>query len=189
MNKATRLKAARRKQHNKSAKARALEWTARCAVMRQEGEAARARRVAEATATANISEPLPPVDPLAKLLEGYLDGSQVMITNPSQDAHNLMQILPTLWRADGTLDVLELAKRKLPVIDTEGIRPFKLGNPRDKHTVQCMARHHARVAEAVQAEADLLAKGEEALACYLLPVLMACTCDEHPGVKDGQTPA
>lgn len=205
MSKATRLKAARRKQHNKSAKARAQEWKERCAVLRAEGEAARARRAAEAATEAKISEPLPPADPLARLLDGVLDGGK----------------LPgSLYHPDGTLDLLKITSRVhslggVAFIDTEGFssdtcslklgkdgvldafcepgmpmarKDFKVGDPKAQHTEQCMARHMARYTEAGRIEAELLAKGEEALACYLYPTFMICTCDE-PEDEDGSAQA
>ena len=205
MSKATRLKAARRKQHNKTAKARAQEWKERCAVLRAEGEAARARRAAETATETKISEPLPPTDPLARLFDGVLDGGK----------------LPgSLYHPDGTLDLLKITSRVhslggLAFIDTENSvfgssiiskgsdglfdaicepgmpmarKDFKIGDPKAKHTEQCMARHMARYTEAGRIEAELLAKGEEALACYLYPSFMICTCDE-PEDEDGSAKA
>lgn len=123
MSKHTRLKAARRKQHNKSAKARAREWAERCAQMRREGEAARLQRTIQAAVAAaaietKITEPLPPTDPLSLLLEGCFDGSK----------------LPAgLYYPDGTLNLYNIVQRVrhlggVAFIDTEGTHGSKLGS-------------------------------------------------------------
>lgn len=109
MSKHKRLKAARRKQHNTTAKVRAREWAEQCAARRQKADEIRAQILATASEL-KISEPLPPTDPLSKLLDGFLDGGK----------------LPAgLYHPDGTLDIFKIATRVkslggLAFIDTEG---------------------------------------------------------------------
>ena len=175
MSKATRLKAVRRKQHNKTAKVRAREWKERCAVIRAEGEAARARRMAEAAAKPTIVEDSKPNDLFTETMTAIF-GSAGIASGISHHLPGLVSglrvALPEIWNPNGTLDV----------------KDFKVGDPKAQHTEQCMARHRARSTEAGRIEAELLAKGEDALACYLYPTFMICTCDE-PEDEDGSTPA
>ena len=109
MSKATRLKAARRKQHNKTAKVRAREWAEQCAARRQKADEIRAQILAAASEL-KISEPLPPADPLSQMLDGCLDGGK----------------LPAgLYYPDGTLNLYNIAQRVrhlggVAFIDTEG---------------------------------------------------------------------
>lgn len=218
MSKATRLKAVRRKQHNKTAKVRAREWKERCAVIRAEGEAARARRMAEAAAKPTIVEDSKPNDLFTETMTAIF-GSAGIASGISHHLPGLVSglrtALPEIWNPNGTLDIHALANRKLPLIDTEGFssdtcslklgkdgvldafcepsismarKDFKVGDPKAHHTEQCMGRHRARYTEAGRIEAELLAKGEDALACYLYPTFMICTCDE-PEDEDGSTPA
>lgn len=109
MSKYKRLKAARRKQHNTTAKVRAREWVEQCAARRQKADEIRAQVLATASEL-KISEPLPPTDPLSKLLDGFLDGGE----------------LPAgLYHPDGTLDLFSIVQRVqrlggVSFIDTEG---------------------------------------------------------------------
>jgi hypothetical protein len=202
MSKATRLKAARRKQHNKTAKVRAREWAEKQEQWRLENEAARAKRAAEAATEAKFSEPLPPPDPLSKLLGHYLDGS--------------LTPAGLLGQRSG-LDVLDIARTVQQIggisfVDTEGslgsdgvwnfvhepgikpslettLKDVKVADPNQYHTEQCKANHRERVIEASRIESELLAKGEEGLAVYLRPTITLCTCDNKPEDEDGSDPA
>ncbi|QXO10252.1 hypothetical protein pEaSNUABM37_00293 [Erwinia phage pEa_SNUABM_37] len=200
MSKHKRRKAAQRKQHNVTAKDRAREWQERLLKSRTQAEVERALRAAE-TKEVKISEPLPPTDPLSMLLDGVLDGGRVRsasqllpgLYNPDGTL-DLLKIA-TRFQSLGGVSFIDtegsLFGHSETTRDKDGVwttvcepgmqmarKDIKVGNPNDKHTEQCMARHMARVNEAGEAQTKLLEAGEEALACYLLPVLMVCTCDQ-----------
>lgn len=112
MSKHKRLKAAKRKQHNKSAKARNLEWLSYCSTRRQQAEAQRSQRAAEALANPIVSSP--PADPMSLLLDGFVDGGT----------------LPTnALLGNGFVGIFNVVHNAvLPHIDTENCHAPKLGS-------------------------------------------------------------
>lgn len=198
MSKHKRLKAARRKQHNTTAKERDRQWKADCLSRREQYLLDAQRRELEGC---NVKvAPPKSKDTIEQILDGVLSGNAIT----SAYGFGLASVLPQLW-GPGGLNIYELANRRLPTIDTEGFtsdacslklsedgvfdafcepgipmarKPIKVGDPDEPHTEQCMARHTARCDEAARVEADMIAKGEEALAVYLHPTFMICTCDE-----------
>lgn len=195
MSKHKKALAARRKQHNKSAKARHAVWAAEQQSRRERWLEEKARREAEA---ANVKS-APPKS--RQIIEDELDA----LLMGSSSNIPWMRFLSTAGISN-----IERLKQLVPEVDIEAAYPrtpkeaeeaitckpgmqlprknFKVGDPKAQHTDQCMARHMARCTEASRVEADLLAKGEEALACYLYPTFMICTCDE-PEDEDGSTQA
>jgi len=106
MSKHKRLKAAKRKQHNKSAKVRSAEWKEYCRTRDLELAAIREQRERE---RAEAPPPAPPKNHIDRALDMFLDDGA---------------LLPGLYHSDGTLDLLNLVKRAeslggLVFIDTE----------------------------------------------------------------------
>lgn len=123
MKKHKRLKAAKRKQHNTTAKVRHQEWLERCRIRDLEWETTKAERLAKAQADPKPVEPYIPTDPLLRLFDSYLDGS--VAPGSSELLQSLRATLPHLWRPDGLLDVYALANHSKSLIDTEGFHGCK----------------------------------------------------------------
>lgn len=190
--KRARTKAARRKQHNATAKERDRQWKADCLSRREQYLADAQRRELEGV---NVKAAPPrPKDTLEQILDGAISGSSTTFDL----TRTLGVTLPLLWGAGG-LDLFELAKRRVPLFDTEGealtclnepgmfVKPkdFKIADPNAPHTEQCKANHQQLVNEAFDAEQRLIAMGEEALAVYLYPTVRMCTCEnETKGTSD-----
>lgn len=112
MSKHKRLKTARRKQHNKSAKARNLEWLSYCSMRRQQAEAQRAQREAEALANPIVNSP--PADPMSLLLDSFVDGGTL-------PANSLL--------TNGFVGIFNVVHNAvLPRTDTENCHAPKLGS-------------------------------------------------------------
>lgn len=108
MSKHKRLKAARRKQHNATAKERDRQWKADCLSRREQYLLDVQRRELEGC---NVKvDPPRSKDTIEQMLDGFLDGGK----------------LPAgLYHPDGTLDLFNIVKRVqslggLAFIDTEG---------------------------------------------------------------------
>lgn len=113
MSKHNRRKAARRKQHNASAKERTREWKTKCLSRRDFQLAEMQRRELEGC---NVKA-TPPRTEL--VLEQILDDAVYGNLITSNHVRMLGATLPHIW-SSGCLDLLELVKHKLPLIDTEG---------------------------------------------------------------------
>lgn len=121
--KRARTKAARRKQHNATAKIRHQEWVERCRVRDLEWEATKAERLAKAQADPKPVEPYIPTDPLSRLFGHHFTIDEMPAT--SDELRTLCNAMPQLWHPNGVLDVFAIANHSKSLIDTEGFHGGK----------------------------------------------------------------
>lgn len=117
MKKHKRIKTAKRKQHNATAKTRHQEWLERCRIRDLEWEQIKLTDRLKRELTQETVEPALPIDPLARMLDNYLDGSAVPAT--SDLLLTLQATLPHLWRPNGSLDLYSVASRSVSMMEKE----------------------------------------------------------------------
>lgn len=117
MKKHKRLKAAKRKQHNTTAKTRHQEWLERCRIRDLEWEQIKLTDRLKRELTQETVEPALPIDPLARMLDSYLDGGKLPDT--SGLVMELCSQMPDLWKPNGILDLCAVASRSVSMMEKE----------------------------------------------------------------------